>query len=164
MTKLELLNINRVLNQLGKLKGAKFAYGVTKNLNLLKPEMESIEKAGAASEEYVKFEKEVRLPLVEKYAKRDEEGKLIVKGGNYEIENQEEFDKEFEKIKKENQEVWNEREKQVNEYGSFLNTESTLELYKINFSDFPQDISVEQMYQLSAIINEDEKIVSPYNQ
>jgi len=66
---------NERLGLLSNLKGAKFVYGLDRNLTLLKPEIESLEKASAPSEEYLKFEKEIRIPMVEGFAKKDEKGK-----------------------------------------------------------------------------------------
>ena len=161
MTKNDSIALFQSLNRLGTLKGVKFAYGVSRNISLLKPEVESLEKAAAVSEEYAEFEK-ARIALVEKFAKKDDKGKFIKKSNNYEIEEgkQEELDKEFEALKAENQKVFDARLKQIEEYNELLKTDSEVKLFKINLSDVPTDISVSQMYSISAIVDED--IPSPF--
>lgn len=161
MTKNESVALFQSLNRLGNLKGVKFAYGVSRNISLLKPEVESLEKAVAVSEEYAEFEKK-RIALVEKFAKKDEKGKFIMTGNNYEIEEgkQGELDKEFEELKSDNEEVFSARLKQVEEYNELLKTESSVVLHKVSLADVPVDISVQQMFGISAIV--DESVPSPY--
>lgn len=169
MTKNESIALFQALNKLGNLRGVKFAYGVSRNLALLKPELESLEKASAFTDEYKEFETK-RIALVEKFAKKDEKtGKALKnrdlnsQSENYIIEEgkQEELDKEFEALRSENQEVWDARVKQVEEYNELLKTDSSVVLYKVNLSDVPTDISVAQMHSISAIVSED--IASPYS-
>jgi hypothetical protein len=161
MTKNESVALYQSLNKLGNLKGVKFAYGVSRNISLLKPEIESLEKAVTVSEEYKEFENK-RIALVEKFSKKDEKGKFVKVNNNYEIEEgkQEELDKEFEALKAENQEVFDSRLKQIEEYNELLKTESTVVLYKVALSEVPTDISVQQMFGISAIV--DEAVPSPY--
>jgi hypothetical protein len=166
MIKSDILVLNQNLNKLGNLTGVKFAYGVSRNLSLIKPEIESLQKALEPSEAYQEFEKE-RIVIVEKYAKKDDKGKPIKyrdekKVEQYEIEEgkQEELDKEFEILKIEHQEAFDAREKQIAEYNELLKTESSVILHKIALADVPQNISVAQMYGISDII--DESIPSPY--
>lgn len=165
MTKSESIALFQSLNKLGNLKGVKFAYAVSKNVSLLKPEVESLEKASTASEEFNEFEKK-RVALVESFAKKDSEGKpqKTNKDGvdTYLIEDgkQEELDEAFEKLKSENQEVWDARLKQVKEYNELLKTDSSVTLYKVALVDVPSDISVQQMYSISAIV--EDATPSPY--
>ena len=162
MTKLELLNLNVALTKLGNLSGVKFAYGVSKNLAILKPEMEALEKASAMTDEYKKFE-EARIKIAEKYSKKDKDGKAIIKDNSYDIEEdkKEEMEKEFDILKKENEEVFNAREKQIMEYAELIKSESNVTLYKIALSDVPSNITVAQMASISSIV--EEEVLSPYN-
>lgn len=159
MTKQEAVNLYINLNKLGNFSGAKFAYGVSKNINLLKVEVDALDKAFAPSEEYKKFDEE-RMVIVKKFAKKDEKGEPIVVNNNYEMEDQEAFDVEFNALKANNQEVWDSRVKQLKEYGQLLESDSEVVLYKIFLQDIPEVIKVNQMFGINAIVNE--SIESPY--
>ena len=162
MTKSESVALFNSLNTLGKLKGVKFAYAVSKNVSTLKTELESLEKVSAMSKEYEEFEKK-RVAMVESFSKKDNEGNPEKKGNNYIIEDgkQEELDKAFEALKAENQELWDSRLKQIDEFNELLKTDSTVVLHKVSLNDVPADITVEQMHAITAII--DEGIPSIYN-
>ena len=60
----------------------------------------------------------------------------------------------------EHQEAFDAREKQIAEYNELLKTESTIVLHKIALADVPQNITVQQMYGISDIV--EESIPSPY--
>ena len=159
-TKTEIIQLYQALKKLGNLSGVKFAYAVSKNINLIEPEIKSFEKALEASDEFTKFE-EKRMALVEKFAKKDEKGEKLIKNNEYEIEDLEQFNKEFEALKEENKEVYDARQKQIDEYNDLLKSESTLELHKISISDVPQNITVSQMTSISSLVTEETP--SPYN-
>lgn len=161
MTKADILNLNQALNQLGNLTGVKFAYGVSRNIAILKPELEALQKAIDPTDEYKKFDEE-RLEIVKKYAKKDEKGEFIIKDNNYEMADQAGFDKEFEEFKKKdgNKELFDARKKQLDEYNEMLKTESDVKLFKILLSEVPPTINVRQMHGISKIISEE--VPTPY--
>jgi hypothetical protein len=161
MLKQDLIVLYRSLNQLGSLQGVKFAYAVSRNIDLIKPELEALEKVSAPSKEYLEFEK-TRVALVEKYAVKGEDGKFIMKNNEYEIpkEKQEELNTEFGKLREENKELFEARENQIKEYNDLLKEESKIELYKVTLNDVPANITVAQMTSVKAII--DESVPSPY--
>ena len=159
MTKLEAINLFTNLNKLGEMSGVKFAYAVSKNLGLLKSEIESLDKARIASKEYQEFDA-LRIKMVEKHAKKGKDGKPIMKDNVYEIENQMAVDKEFEALKLEHKEVFDARIKQIDEFNELLKTDSSVVLYTIPLSYVPEGITVAQMYSIALIINEE--IPSPY--
>lgn len=160
MTKQEMVQLFQALNTMGTKKGVKFAYGVSRNLAIMKPEIEAIEKAGNPTEEFKKVD-ELRVAIAEKYAKKDEAGKPITADNAYVMENTEEMEKEFAVLKEENKEVFEARETQVKEYLELLKTDSVFVPHKILLSDVPSDISVQEMYSISPIIAEE--IPSPFN-
>lgn len=114
----DILNLYTGLNNLGNLKGAKFGYAVSRNMNILKPFIDKIEQD--------------KQSLLENYAEKDKKG-FVQKEGKFVIKNQEEADKEFEKI---------------------LNEEQEVKLYKILLSEIPQDITTAQLNGIYDIINE----------
>ena len=161
MKKSEILQLFRNLNTLGQLQGVKFAYAASKNLAILKPEIEALEKASAASPEFMEMDKE-RIKLVEEYAEKDEKGKPKKKGNEYVIpeDKKEDFENAFEAFKLEHKELYDAREKQVEEYNALLETESDIKLHKVNLADVPQNITVQQMHAISSFVSDD--IPSPY--
>jgi len=65
----DLLNLYQTLINLKGLSGVRFCYGVVKNINLLKPEVEAIQKTIEPKEEFQEYEKE-RIELAQKYSKK----------------------------------------------------------------------------------------------
>lgn len=148
------------LNKLGDKKGAKFSYAIARNLILLKPEMEALDKAMTPVAEFLEIDNK-RVELVKKFAKKNDKNELVLKNNNeYELEDSEAFNKEFEALKKDNKEVFDARAKQVEEYIELLKMESDTKLYKVSLHTVPEDITVTEMFNLREIISED--ILSPF--
>jgi hypothetical protein len=158
-TKSDALLLYQALNRLGNMSGVKFAYGVSRNLALLKPEIESLQKAIEATPEFMKFD-EKRVELAKKYAKKDDKGEPIITNNNYEMENQVVFDEEFSALKEEYKKEFEARQAQLEEYNEMLQSESDVVLYKIPVSYVPETINVSQMNSIAAIITDD--VPSPY--
>lgn len=160
MTKGEALTLYRNLNQLGNLSGVKFSYAVARNLNLLKAEIESLEKSVELPEAFKAFDKE-RVALVEQYAEKDEKGKpkkeKAENGAEQYVmgQNEEEFKKEFDALKEKHKEAVELREKQFEEYTRLLTTDTDVSLYKIKLDMVPEGISARQMAGIYEIISED---------
>ena len=70
MKKREVLALWINLNKLGELTGVKFAYAVAKNINVLRPEVESLEKAIELSERFKEYDA-TRVALEEKYEENE---------------------------------------------------------------------------------------------
>jgi len=163
MTKQESIVLYNNLQRLATLKGAKFAYAISKNSAILKSEIEALEKAVQPSEEFIKLD-EKRVALAKECAKKNEKGEpeTIVQNGvsSYVMEDDKVFEEKFKALKEEDKEIWEAREKQIKEYNELLKTESTVQLYKLSKSDIPNDITVGQMNSIYELIEED--IPSPY--
>jgi len=161
MKKNEILTLFRNLNTLGQLQGVRFAYAVSRNLAVLKPEIEALEKASFPTPEFLEMDKE-RIKLVEEYAEKDEKGNPKKKGNEYVIpeDKQGDFKNAFEVFKLEHKELFDAREKQIDEYNALLQTESEVKLHKVSLADVPQKITVQQMNSISSFVSDD--IPSPY--
>src|SRR3990167_4660084 len=161
MKKLEILQLFRNLNTLGQLQGVKFAYGVSRNLSIIKPEIEALEKVSSPTPEFLEMDKG-RIKLAEEYAEKDEKGKPKKKGNEYVIpeDKKEDFENAFEAFKIEHKELYDAREKQIEEYNALLQTESEVKLHKVNLADVPEKISVQQMHSISSFV--EDSIPSPY--
>ena len=161
MLKKEILQLYGALNTLGQLQGVKFAYAVSRNLAILKPEIEALEKASSPTPEFMEMDKE-RIKLVEEHAEKDEQGKPKKKGNEYVIpeDKKEDFENAFEAFKLEHKELFDAREKQIEEYNALLQTESEVKLHKVNLADVPEKISVQQMHSISSFV--EDSIPSPF--
>ena len=165
MTKGDAINLLENLKKLGNLRGAKFAYGVQKNISLLSPEkdllLEAIKKGLEPSDEEHKKYEAKRIELAESFAKKDDKGKPIklskvVNGQTQEVydglDNNPEWDSAFEALQVEYKELLDARKAVVEEQNELIKTESTLALHKIALADVPTDISVAQMGFISEIV------------
>ena len=161
MKKTEIIQLYRNLNTLGQLQGVKFAYAISRNLAILKPEIEALEKASSPTPEFLEMDKE-RIKLVEEHAEKDEKGKPKKKGNEYVIpeDKKGDFENAFEVFKIEHKELFDAREKQIEEYNALLQTESTIVLHKVNLADVPQNITVQQMHSISSFV--EDSVPSPY--
>ena len=159
MTKGDNINLFNALNKLGNLVGVRFAYAVSRNISLLKPEYEAIQEAIKPSEAFTAYEKE-RIALVESFAKKDEKGKAVSENGAYVLEDQEGFDKAFELLKETHKEAVDGRTAQQDEVNELLKNESTVELHKVSLDNVPEGITVAQLHSISDIISEE--IPTPY--
>jgi hypothetical protein len=149
----EILSLYENLHQLN-LKGVKFSYSVAKNIALLKPEIESLQKVVEQSEDFKKFEQE-RIELAKKYAKKNESGEPIEEKGQYILEDKEAFKKEFDDLKEKNKEVIEAREAQIKEFNELLEKENDIKFHKISIKDVPEDIATVQMNQIYSLISEE---------
>jgi len=151
MTNQNILDLQQGLNQVKNLSGIKFAYVVSKNINKVNSEVETFKETIKPSDAFNQYEKE-RIELVELHAKKDEKGKSIIKGNEYEIENRQAFDAQFEVLKEKHKEALDAREKQLKDFDAFLKEESKLELHKIDVNEVPSTITVAQMSGIELII------------
>lgn len=138
MTKEKILVLYKGLNSVGNLIGVKFAYAVSKNLNLLMPEVNALNKAG---ESY----NNARLELCKQYSKKDENNEPIILNNEYQLADKKAFDEAAIKLK------------EIPEYRDYLQLleESTeLNLFKVKLDDVPKNISVYQMYSIDLIVEE----------
>lgn len=144
-----------------ELKGGKFVYAVAKNLQIMKPEIDSLSRVLELTVDYKKYDTE-RAELAKKYAKVKEDGtpetKMSVRDGNmveeYIIANQAEFEKKASELGEKHKNVRDEREKQIEDYKELLKESSTLELHKIIKDELPADITAKQLFGIMLMVEE----------
>lgn len=153
MKKQDALNLFQGLNTLAGLKGVKFSYAVAKNINILKGEVESLEKSITPSEEFSEYDKK-RIELAKKYAELDESGELKSKDFKIIFTDEAGFKKALAPLLEEYKDALAKRDEQMKEYAELLKEESDVQLHKLKIEDVPEDISTEQMYVLYPIIEE----------
>lgn len=170
MTKENLIKLYNSLFQLQYLRGAKFSYAVAKNIDLMKPEIDALNKAVEKSEAYITLEKEFepeRVVIAEKYANKDKEGKAITRkvinnGQEAEIydmtpENQQKSNQECEDAMKiKNPATYQERLNQIEEYNKLLKEEYVNAFFPwpLKIEDLPAEISAGQTTSIFAIIKD----------
>ena len=148
----EIIGVCRSISQMNY-QGVKFSYFVAKNLSILGAEMEVIEKTIKASEAFAVYDQK-RVVLAVKYAKKDKDGKPIIVNNVYQMEDQKAFDKEFEKLKKENKVILDVRMKQIEEYEKLLEEESKITPYKIKQENLPADMKTFDLRSIFDLIEE----------
>lgn len=134
-TNRELADLMQGLINVKDLKGVKFSLQVSKNINLIKAELEHIEEAAKPSEEFLEIAKLVQA--IEASGKEKEEMEV-----------------EVAKIEKDNAELVASRKKQIDEFNELLLEEIEISLFKVSESHLPEDITTQQIIDISKIIKE----------
>lgn len=146
MRNIEILKLYEGLQRVNKLGGSKFAYAVGRDLALLQPVVDAINKALKLPEDYYQYKDEFeknRLELCKKHCRKDENGVLIIKNSDnkseYDIADRNEFVTEYNQMVKELNEKYSElkaRETEIRkEYEEFLNQECGEELNLIKIKE-----------------------------
>lgn len=158
VTKEQLLNVWGVLEAVSKQKApVRFAYGIAKNMRLLKDEVGAIQEARMPPEKFQEFERK-RIKICRDLADKDDNGQPVVLGIQFKVtENEAELNEKIDALREEYKEAieeFNEREKEV---VKLLKEEVEFDVYKVDFSEFPEKMSAEQMEVLLDFVNEDEE-------
>lgn len=153
MLKKDIISLYNGLNSVGSLVGVIFGYAVNKNISIIKPEIEALQKVATPAKEFLEFDQK-RIDIVKKYAKKDDKGDFIVKDNQYDVgENRELVEQEVEALKEENRVVIDARDKQINEYNTLLEEEVKVDLYKVKLESVPKDITAAQMASIFLIVD-----------
>lgn len=148
----KIIELFNALTNIKGLSGVKFNYAIAKNINLLKGEVEAIQKSYEANEDFVKYDQE-RVELAKKHSKKDDKGEAILINGNqFDIEDLKAFQNEFNILKETHKEAISNREKQLKEVEELLEKENPIELYKIKMEEIPEDIKTEDMNAIFILI------------
>jgi len=142
------------LNNLGDLKGVKFAYTIIKNKEKLEEEIKMLEEVVKPSDEFSKYETE-RIELCELHCEKDEKGEAIVEDDKYKIIDEDKFDGELESLKQSYIEHITEREAQIKDYNTMLDDEMEMDFAKVNFEELPTDISTAQLESIEFMLDLD---------
>jgi hypothetical protein len=121
------------LQSVEELKGVKFALKVTKNMAIIKKELEDIEKASAPTPEFMELAQKVQV--------LEKEGKI-------------EEIKELETVDN-NPKLIEERKVQIEEFNSLMEEEAEVFLFKISERHLPLDITSKQLSSIQLILKEE---------
>lgn len=154
MTKRELLELYSGLHSVGDLSGTRFSYNVAKNISILRPEAESLEKAKQPSPEYMEYDQE-RVELAKKYAVKMD-GQPVIVDEQYQIADQDAFNKEWDKLKKKYKKALDDRKAQAEEFNAIIEeeVEPGIELWSVSIDDVPEGITAAQMSALLPMIKD----------
>lgn len=158
MKKSEIIELYNGLSGVLGLVGVTFGYSVNKNLAIIKPEIEALQKALTPSEKFLEYDAK-RVEIVKKYAKKDEKQEFVLfdVGGrkSFDVAGQEEaVENEVKPLKEEYKEAIELNEKQMKEYNELLDKEAKIDLYKVKLENLPKEITGEQQKSIFAIIEE----------
>ena len=149
----DILKLLQGLNQISNYPGTKFAYCVAKNMNIIKPELESLNKAVEQTKEFKEYENK-RIELAIKYAKKDSKGDPTIANNEYVLEDKKGFDKQIKELQKGYDKAIKEREKQFEEYNKLLEEDVDIKLYQIELDNLPKEITPQQMSAILSIVKE----------
>ena len=147
------------IRQAGSLKGIKFTYGLARNKKLVEKEIEILSEVSKPNEDFEELEKK-RIELCKVHAEKDEKGepKIEMIGNtpksSYVIEDKKKFEKELEKMMKENAKVVEAQEEKNKQFMELLEENSEFKPYMIEFVDIPEDITSETISKLIDLIKE----------
>lgn len=158
-----LIRLHSGLDKIGNLKGRKFAYAVSKNVDIVDQELKhySIERNEISgkyeqkkSKDYKKYDKE-RGELCLKHCKKDEKKRPVIENNKFIMVDDDKFNKDLKKLQKKH-EAFKEHESAEKEFQNMLDDEmeTKIELFMINIELVPEDISVSQMKMIKEIITE----------
>lgn len=138
----DVISFYEALDGAKQLAGPKFAYAVFRNINNLKPVVESLSKASLKpkNDEYEKK----RLELCEFYADKDENGKPVIKNNTFQIKelNLKAFGEELNKAADETG-FTDQVKKFKEELDILLNRYAEFTVFTILSDDLPQGITAE---------------------
>lgn len=163
---IDVINLLDAIDNCKDLPGARFGYGLSKNADILRREVEAINSTMKPTKEFEEYTKK-RIALAKKYSKK-EAGDPIMKTrmvgdrqeGYYDMDEKTkpEWAKEYEALKKENKKVLDAREKQQEDFQKFLEEPATkLKFHLIKFADVPTTILVGQQMGISQLLEDEKK-------
>lgn len=149
----EIFKLLDVLNGLKSLSGIKFNYIIAKNIKQLESEIDTISKLYSSDQRYQEFENN-RIKLCEQYSEKYENGTSKIENNSYVIPNREEFENELNKLKETYSDAISNNEILIQDYNNFLESEIDFTLFKIKEADLPSNMTVDQCYNIMAIIED----------
>ena len=155
MTNIDLLVLGEQLKtkieELKLLQGAKFTYGLSKNIDIIEGEIKHIQESSKPSVEFTAYD-EARIELCKKHAKKDEAGDIVYI--NHAASGQQEYDidvtgkkwiKAIEKLREDNKDAISGRDAQLKDYNTLLEDKCEVDFYTLSIDSIPDNINVEQM-------------------
>jgi demethoxyubiquinone hydroxylase (CLK1/Coq7/Cat5 family) len=155
MKKQELFPLLKGLNDVANYPGAKFAYAVAKNIQVVTEECKLLEKLQEPTEAFKAFEAE-RMDAILKVAETDETGSPKVTNNQYTIlaENREQFTLDMQVLQEKHKLALEARDKQIAEFNQLLEELIDITIFSIKAELLPEDITAAQITAIMAIIED----------
>lgn len=162
LTNRDVIGLYNTLDSLNY-RGVKFAYTIARNLNSLKPIMNSMDRALKIPTDFAEYDK-ARVDLARAHADKDPKtGKPVVEGNNFVIKEMAAFEKELEGLQKKYKEAIDARQKQLDEYATLQDEEVEVDVLTIPQALLPTEISTKELTAIFAIVEPGDAILSPLN-
>jgi len=163
ITREQAIKINKVLSNFNGTYNKLFSMYIVLNLKKLVPTMEEVQEivnSGSPSPEYLELQKK-ELDIVNKYIEKDENNNpVMISKDQFKIK--EEFHTVYIEEKKElienNQNIINEYRELNDSIEKLIKEEIEVDIIKIPFGSVPEEIEVENLEILSAIISDFGKV------
>lgn len=154
MDKNDTISLYNGIHSVMGLVGVIFGYALNKNLEIMRPEIEALQKAITPSEKFIEYDKK-RVEIVKKHALKDEKGDFIVNASGYDVgDNISIVEEEIKPLNEEYAKAIKDREDQIKEYNKLIKEDSSIKLYKVKLENLPKDITGEQQKAIFPIIEE----------
>ena len=148
----ELLKKDEMMNGMFPIK---FSYALIRNKKMIEKE---IKEVSALQPNLTPEFEQKRHSILDKYAKKDENGKIIWANEQAQLplyENTEDMKKELEELEVEFKDVIDEYKKKEKEYIDFVEEEIDIKFHVIKISDCPKMIEPNYLENIEFMINED---------
>jgi len=162
MTNNDLVKLNDALKDVGKLTGIKFCYAVAQNRKMLDKKIDTMYEVLKDAEEkegYKKF-KDEHQELLKENTKKDKDGQPVQEQKMINgqpvmvpaIENAEEVEKEFEKLKVKYKKEIDAHDETLKEFEELMKQDVEFSAFKVKLDDVPKEVTSEQMTAIFEII------------
>jgi len=162
-TNQEVIDLQQAIANVGNLSGAKFVYAMARNSSKIDPLSKALSQTLDFTKEYKEYDGK-RVELAKRHAKiKDGKPEIRPMADNprkleYVIENQENFDKELEALKKQYKSAIDVADKQIEDFNSLLKSESDFIPYMITKEEIPLNITAAQLTGIFKLVKEEEEV------
>lgn len=157
LKKTQIVELHNVMFELQKAEDTTKAFGyvLSRNINKIQPEIESIKQLQQPPARLVEYEQK-RISKCKEYAKKDDKNQPLVDGNKFVFEDDVKVADELSKLFKEYSDDIEQFNKLQTEINDIMNEEIEVELIPVSFKLFPDKLSGEKIDKLSPIIKESE--------
>lgn len=125
----------------------KVAYAIAKNRRLVETELEVFKNMLEEHDDFKAYDKE-RLELIANYTVKDANGKPVIEGNQFKIEDEVAWEKALKPLQEKYKDAIEKRDKQIEDYNKLMGEESKLTLYTIKEEDIPENATSQEIYTL----------------
>lgn len=162
LKRVELVSLNMVLNEIVQNDkesfDKRFIFGVHRNIEYFKPEMESIKNTQKEPARFQEFQEKVQQIGLECSDKDEQGNPKIDKNGSNDVfvitEKREEANKQLMELQKEYLDVIEDQKKNIDVFNTLMEEEIEIDVCKVSFAYFPDKYDISKHNVLKHIIKE----------